>query len=163
MKILITFAMATLLMGSGCIQSRLDVRLSGDRHEVLTSHARFLEEPSTEHLLDLLVNCSETDVDVEALWTLCGHLRIPDCEVATIGDVVYTDHDISAACLCAMTGYEFDYNELIVKAIVSRRINGVPYRYHIYATTPDFSKRMDQIVSAWIDGFMAGRRVRESE
>jgi hypothetical protein len=159
----IIIASVVLSLLGGCLRPQLAVRPSTDRLEVLNRYERFQDQPSKERLLDLLVACSETKPTEETFIALRDHLRKPDRAITAIDGVDYTDHAITVACLSAIMGTILPTDSLAVKAIVSRRVGDTPYRYHLHVIEPDDARRLDRIASAWIDGFLAGRRIRESE
>jgi hypothetical protein len=82
--------------------------------------------------------------------------------VAEFNGVELTNHELALVCLRAFIGAELNVCGLRVKAILSRRVLDVPYRYHIYELDPGDEQRLDHDVSLWIAGFMAGRESRSS-
>jgi hypothetical protein len=159
----ILLAFLVLMPLAGCFGPQLAVQQSGDQCDVPILYGRFLDDPSKEHLLDLLFACSEGELSEEGLVSLLDRLRRPNRTVGTIDGVAYTDHTVAVACLSSMMGSVLKTDGLDVTAIVARRVGDTPYRYHLYNIGPGEATRLDEIASTWIDGFLAGRQVHTSK
>ena len=152
-----------VLSGMGC-QSFL--RATGETSQSPVSlsslYDQLLASPSEERILDLLLSCSQQVPAEDALVLLRDRFRQPERVVVEFNGVEFTNHELALVCLRAFIGSELNVSGLQVKAILSRRVLDVPYRYHIYELEPGDEQRLDHDVSLWIAGFMAGRKSSNS-
>jgi len=156
MNIRVAIAFIAFVPLISCQCQKLALQRPSSRNPVSCLYRKFHEQPSKEHLLDLLLGCSEHMPEIEILVVLRNCLRGDASTVANFDDVPYTDHMVAAACLSAIMGSSLATDGLSVQAIMSRRIDDVPYRYHFYVIQPEDAKRLEFMASAWIDGFLAG-------
>ena len=155
----LSFLVANVLI-NGCLQPREKDMLC-DQHEVSIRYADLLNHPSEEKLLDLLISSTKERPDEELLVQLQERLTLSDHIVFTSSGVAYTDHTITVACLSAMLGDVVRTDELPVVGILSRQVEGIIYRYHLYAIDTDRANLISQITSAWLDGYITQCQERD--
>ena len=155
---LLALIATTACFGLGCRAFPQDQRGHSIAQDSLVQlYDQLLNEPSEDRLLKVLLFCSEQHVTEDDLLMLRNRLREPDQIAGTINGVEFTRHEFALACLREVIGSSLQTDGLPVKAILSRNIADVPYRYHLYAVRTDDSESLDKMVSLWINGFMAGR------
>jgi hypothetical protein len=148
------------LFGVGCLSLSRDAgKTSHSCVSVSLLFDELLALPSEDRIVDLFLSCSRQLPTEDALVMLRDQLRRPALVVADVNGIKLTNHDIALVCLRAFIGSELNVTGLQVKAILSRRVLDVPYRYHVYGLESGDEKRLDHDASLWIAGFMAGREL----